>query len=234
VNHINVDPWDELLHRYVNAEGRVNYRDWTRESRSPLLQWLEDISNLDIERYSNSDERLALWINLYNALTIAQVLDRYPIPSIRPTILGVPNWIGFFRFFSRSVYRLGDRAFSLGKIEHDILRREFRDPRIHFALVCASIGCPLLRNQAYRAEIVHDQLAEDARRFIRNPDKVHYNAETGVLYCSKIFKWYRQDFLSVAPSIPDYINAYLEPSDFIPAETPIRYLPYDWSLNEQN
>jgi DNA-directed RNA polymerase alpha subunit len=106
-----------------------------------------------------------------------------------------------------------------------------QEPRIHFAIACASIGCPLLRNTAYEAEYVRQQLQEDADRFINNPNKVRYDAQENVLYCSKILKWYRKDFLSVAPSIPQYVGAYLKQS--LTATTPIVYLDYDWSLNQR-
>jgi hypothetical protein len=97
------------------------------------------------------------------------------------------------------------------------LRKKFNEPRIHFALVCASLGCPLLRKEAYYGETVRNQLEDDAMRFINNPDKVRYEASTQTLYCSKIFKWYKKDFLQVAASIPDYIRGYLK-DDFVSSE----------------
>lgn len=229
---LEFNQWDHLLRRYVNDQGRVNYVGW-KESAAELQSWLEEISQVDLKECQQPNQRLALWLNLYNALTIAQVLERYPIQSIRPAVLGVPNWIGFFQFFSRSRYELGGQKLSLNTIEHGILRQEFQDPRIHFALVCASIGCPLLRNEAYFPETVQSQLEADADRFINNPDKVKWDARSGILYCSKIFKWYGKDFLQLAPSVPEYIQTYLVASNTLNSATPIRYLPYDWNLNRQ-
>jgi hypothetical protein len=230
---INFATWDELLRRYVDVQGRVHYRDWKAESPQDLNKWLGKIEQQDIHATSHPDEQLALWINLYNALTIASVLERYPIPSIQPKIFGIPNWIAFLWFFYRPTHKVAGRYYYLNQIEHQILRRDFDEPRIHFALVCASIGCPLLRNGAYWPELVRAQLEEDAIRFINNPDKVRYNSQTQTLYCSKIFEWYRSDFLKVAPSVPDYIRSYLKTDLPLGSNTPIAYLNYDWSLNQK-
>lgn len=225
---LDFESWDQLLRRYVDAQGRVNYQTWQAESMQTLRDWLQQLSPIDPKRLPLL-QQLALWLNLYNALVILQVLERYPIDSIRPKILGIPNWLAFFRFFQRSIYSLDQQPYSLNLIEHAILRQQFNDPRIHFALVCASIGCPLLRQQAYFPDTVKDQLEDDARRFINNPAKVQYDGQT--LYCSKIFKWYGADFLEVADSIPAYIAPYLELS--LSAATPLRYLDYDWQLNQR-
>jgi len=228
---INFTIWDKLLRQYVDSQGRVNYSAWKAESPQALNQWLTDIEPQDIHSKSHPDEQLALWINLYNAFTIASVLERYPIASIQPKVFGIPNWIAFLWFFLRPSHKLASLRYSLNQIEHKILRREFDEPRIHFALVCASIGCPLLRNGAYWPESVRSQLEEDAMRFINNPEKVRYDSQSQTLYCSKIFKWYRSDFLKVAPSIPDYIRSYLKTDVTIGSNTAVVYLKYDWSLN---
>jgi len=226
----NVDPWDHLLRQYVDRQGRVNYRDWKAQSMGDLTAWLEAMATVDLARFS-PEALLAFWLNLYNALTIAQILHRYPIASIQPKILGIPNWLAFLWFFLRPVYRMGDRRYSLNQIEHGILRQQFQEPRIHFALVCASVGCPLLRPEAYRPNQVRQQLDDDARRFINNPDKVSYDAATGILHCSKIFQWYGKDFLAVAASVSDYIQQYLERT--VEVKGAIADLPYSWALNEQ-
>jgi len=230
---LNFTLWDKLLRQYVDSQGRVNYLAWKAESSQVFNEWLADIEQLDIRSISHPDEKLALWINLYNAFTIASILERYPLPSIQPKIFGFPNWIAFLWFFSRPAYKIGDRYYSLSQIEHKILRREFDEPRIHFALVCASIGCPLLRNGAYWPESVRTQLEEDAKRFINNPDKVRYDSQAETLYCSQIFKWYRRDFLKIAPSVLDYICSYLKTDVPIKSNTAIAYLNYDWGLNQQ-
>jgi hypothetical protein len=229
----NFSVWNDLLDQYVDPQGRVDYRAWKNQQPKTLAHWLATLEFLDLSINLTSDYQLALWINLYNAFTIFTILDRYPIASIRPTIAGIPNWIAFLRFFQRRVYRVSGETYSLMQIENQLLRDRWQDPRIHFAIVCASIGCPLLRNEAYTANRVTQQLEEDAIRFINNPDKVHYDTQTGILHCSKIFKWYRQDFLAVAASIPDYIRSYQKLDLPLSASTPISYLYYDWSLNQR-
>jgi hypothetical protein len=229
---INFEVWNQLLQQYVDPQGRVNYAAWQTESTPVLTEWLHHVSEAYANSNPDTNTQLAFWINVYNALTIAQILQRYPLVSILPTFLGIPNWLAFFQFFNRPIYPLGTDCYSLGTIEHDILRKHLNEPRIHFALVCASIGCPLLRNGAYWSDTIHTQLDEDAHRFINNVEKVHYDAQTGILYCSKIFKWYRTDFLQIAASVPDYINRYLDqklPGD---RSVSLRYLPYNWHLNQ--
>ncbi|MBM0743438.1 DUF547 domain-containing protein [Phormidium sp. CLA17] len=222
--------WDSLLHQYVDQQGRVDYLAWSQQPQA-LTNWLASLESVDLNPTLPADQ-LALWMNLYNAFTISTILKRYPIASIRPVVLGLPNWIAFLRFFQRRVYRFSNKTYSLNQIENDMLRDRCHDARIHFAIVCASIGCPLLRNEAYTSALVEHQLDNDAHRFINNPDKVRYDAQTGTLYCSKILKWYRQDFLQLASSIPDYICAYRQDLP-LTASTPIAYLHYDWSLNQR-
>ncbi len=230
---LNFASWDALLRQYVDTQGRVDYYNWKKEQPQAINNWLKNLEKHIHLPNLNTDEKLALWINLYNAFTISGILERYPIQSIQPKILGIPNWLAFLWFFLFPAYSFAGKRYSLNQIEHNILRREFPEPRIHFALVCASIGCPLLRNNAYDPASIHQQLDEEASRFINNPDKVRYDLETGTLYCSKIFKWYRQDFLQIAPSVPEYIRTYLKTDAQINSSTPIAYLPYDWNLNQK-
>ncbi|MBD3880537.1 DUF547 domain-containing protein [Phormidium tenue FACHB-886] len=229
---LDFTPWDLLLRQYVDSQGRVDYAAWQAQPTQVLSDWLNQMAGVEIAAL-DVDQRLAFWLNLYNALVIDRVLQRYPIASIRPTVLGIPNWLAFFWFFVRPVYHLGKTRYSLNAIEHDTLRQDFDEPRIHFALVCAAIGCPLLRNEAYQPQSVRSQLEADASRFINNPAKVYYDAQTQTLYCSQILKWYRQDFLKVASSIPAYVQPYLSfPLPDVSSLT-VRYLDYDWSLNQR-
>jgi Protein of unknown function, DUF547 len=230
---IDFQPWDRLLRQYVDERGCVDYLAWKSEQPQALATWLSSQKHLHLESNFNRLEELALWINLYNAFTISSILERYPLKSVLPNVLGIPNWLAFLWFFQRRAYKIFGKHYSLAEIENQILRDKLQEPRIHFAIVCASIGCPLLRSGAYFPELVIEQLEEDAHRFINNPEKVSYDAQSQTLYCSKIFKWYRQDFLKVAPSIPEYIGSYLKVDTPLTAPTPIRYLHYDWSLNQQ-
>lgn len=223
--------WDELLQRYVDDLGRVNYRRWKAEGADVLRAWLESLADVDLADFTDADARLALWLNAYNAIAISQVLEVYPIASIRPKVLGIPNWLSFLDFFTRSNTIIGGKKYSLNQIEHAILRPEFAEPRIHFALVCASVGCPLLRRGAYFPESVRTQLEADASRFIHNPDKVRYDAQKKTLYLSKIFKWYEEDFVKAAGSVAEYVGGYLGPEAAVGDGWAIVFLPYDWNLN---
>ncbi len=222
--------WDNMLKSYV-SDGKVDYNRWQRESAEDLDRWLNSIHAVDLDEMDNGSA-FAFLLNLYNALTIRQVLQKYPTNSIRSETLGIPNWIEFLLFFKKPIYSLNGRSLSLDGIEHGILRKRYTEPRMHFALVCASIGCPLLRDNAYLPAQLSAQLQEDARRFINNPDKVKYDADSNTLYCSRIFKWYKKDFLKQATSIPNYIQSYFTDASF-PADVNLKYLPYDWHLNQR-
>lgn len=231
IGTIDLRIWDELLQRYVDDLGRVNYRRWKAEGADVLRVWLESFADVDWADFTDADARLALWLNAYNAIAISQVLEVYPIASIRPKVLGIPNWLSFLDFFTRSNTIVGGKKYSLNQIEHAILRPEFAEPRIHFALVCASVGCPLLRRGAYFPESVRTQLEADASRFIHNPDKVRYDAQKKTLYLSKIFKWYGEDFVKAAGSVAEYVGGYLGPEAAVGDGWAIVFLPYDWNLN---
>ncbi len=228
INTIAFKTWDNLLHSYVDDFGRVNYGRWKAESADILRQWLESFADVDLTDV-DTDGRLALWLNVYNAIAISQVIEVYPIASIRPKVLGIPNWLSFLDFFARSTYTIADKKYSLNQIEHETLRRDFAEPRIHFALVCAAIGCPMLRRGAYFPESVRTQLEIDTNRFIQNPDKVRYDAGKKTLYLSKIFKWYGEDFVKEAGSVAGYVAGYLGAD--VGDECAIVFLPYDWNLN---
>ena len=127
------------------------------------------------------------------------------------------------QFFTQTVYTLNGQSLSLNNLEYDILRQQFSESRIHFSLVCASIGCPLLRAGAYGPDKLTAQLEDDCHRFINNPDKVRYGADSQTLYCSKIFKWYKADLLTVAGSIPDFCDRYYTTAPPTASVTVCRY-----------
>ncbi len=135
---LDFTPWNTLLQTYADDQGRVDYARWQQQALPDLNAWLASLPNT-LDGLASEDS-LALLINLYNALTIQQVLKRYPIDSILPQVLGLPNWLAFWRFFNRSLYMLDGKSVSLNNLEHDLLRPQFKEPRLHFALVCASGG----------------------------------------------------------------------------------------------
>ena len=200
----------------------------------------------------NNEKKMAFWINAYNAITIAGILENYPIEY--------GNLISRARFPKNSIRQIGgfwDKVFiqvmnqdiTLNEIEHEILRKKFPDPRIHAVLVCAAIGCPLLENRAFYPETLDTRLDEANRNFIHNPDKVKLDRKKNVLYLSSIMDWYKQDYPVNSKDdelfqhysrdirgVLEFVLKFIsdEKKEFILANYPeIKFLDYDWTLNEQ-
>ena len=176
-------------------------------------------------------QKIAFLINLYNATTLRLVIDHYPIKSIKD----VGTWLN--GPFDQKLVRLMGRSFSLGDLEHAILRKNHNEPRMHFALVCASLGCPSLRTEPYVAEKLDNQFDDQARKFLASSSRNAVDVKTRTLYLSKIFKWYEKDFTRKGGSVISLILPYL--SDDVAGEVKkggfkIVYTEYDWSLNDLN
>lgn len=209
--------WDRLLRKHVSPDGSVDYRGFASD-RESLTSYLETLSGQIPSVQWSREARLAYFINLYNAATVLLILDHYPLESIRD----------ISRPWGKKRVQLGDQQYSLGEIEHGILRK-MDEPRIHFAINCASLSCPKLLPQAFMEKTLESQLDMAARGFIADPMRNKFRE--GEARLSKIFKWYRQDFTAGDAPLIEYINRYLpEP---LPSNTPVSYLPYDWSLNEK-
>lgn len=201
--------WSSLLRKYVR-DGLVDYQSWKSQGVSDLNSYLATLSSICTaqERAASRAERLAFWVNAYNAFTIKLILDHYPIKSIRSIGL-LPS--AAFRSKFNSMPGLGKGDLSLDEIENDILRKELREPRIHFAIVCASKSCPKLRSEAYRAEAVDAQLEQAARDFIQDSSKNRYDASKRTFYASSVFKWFREDFERAKGSLAAFIGQYAQP-----------------------
>jgi hypothetical protein len=165
-------------------------------------------------------QQLAFLINLYNAATLQLIVEHYPVKSIKD--------IGsvFKGPWDQPVVPLFRKTITLNELEHGIIRKQYKEPRIHMALVCAAKGCPILRNEAYTAERLDEQLADQSKRYLASPAGLIVNRAKGIAYLSSIFKWYGNDF----PSILDFVE---KQSGEKITGLKIRYLKYDWSLNEQ-
>lgn len=221
--------WSGILKTYTE-DGFVDYSA-LKESGGDLesyLKAIEKVSNDEYARWSK-DEKAAFWINAYNAFTIQTVVDHYPKKSIKQ----IPNVWDKKRFTT-----LGQQ-WSLNQIEHKILRKEFSEPRIHFALVCASLGCPTLRGEPYTAGDLNSQLDSQVRSFMADTGKARYDRNSDTLRLSPIFKWYREDF-EKAGGVIAFLQTkgkrYL-PSDMegkVNLKTKISWLGYDWSLNDSS
>jgi hypothetical protein len=209
--------WHELLQTYVNASGGVDYAG-LRAEKSRLETYLQKLQARPPADDWSRDEKLAYWINAYNAFTVKLILDNYPLKSIRD--LNEP--------WDRKFIRIGGKAYSLNDIEHNIIRKEFDEPRIHFAVNCAAKSCPPLLNAAYTAAALDRQLEQQTRAFINNPQ--FNRLSPGQASLSAIFDWYKEDFTK-GNTLIAYLNRYAKTR--LQSDAGISYLEYDWGLNVQ-
>ncbi len=225
--------WNDLLRKYVDKGGRVDYIAWKASSddMARLDRYLSHLSSADPSRSASRAAKLAFWINAYNAVTIRGILREYPTTSIRRHT----SKFGGYNIWKDLLLIVGDHAYSLEHMEHQILRK-MKEPRIHFAIVCASNGCPILRNEAYVAQNLERQLEENTRRFFQDRSKLRYDARTKRLMLSPILKWFQEDFGSSPQELLATIRPYL-PESVVRAAThggvQLDYLSYDWNLNDR-
>ncbi|GAA4010619.1 DUF547 domain-containing protein [Hymenobacter fastidiosus] len=219
--------WDGLLKKCVNAQGMVNYAGFKADSTSlnTYLRQLKD--NLPNSKWTEP-EQLAYWINAYNAFTIQRVIRAYPLKSIKD-LGGAKNLVN--TVWDQAFIRLGDDKFTLNDIEQRIIRKKFADNRIHFALVCAAVSCPKLRQEAYVASRLSQQLDDQGREFVNNPAK-NKLTPADKPEVSSIFNFYPGDFTkNGSTSVQDVINRYA--TTRIKSDATLTYMTYNWALNEQ-
>ena len=212
-----------LLNKYVK-EGVVDYQGFKKEE-GKLDQYLKDLEKTDSSKLSRN-EQFAFYINAYNAWTIKLILSGYPgVKSIKEfgSLLKSP--------WKKKLARIDGEIVTLDHIEHGILRPTYKDPRVHFAINCASKGCPPLRSEPYRGDVLDQQLDEMARAFINDPRRNRLEGKT--LYVSRIFKWFKEDF---GNDIVGFFQAYAQGDlkkelDSGREKIEVKHLSYDWSLN---
>lgn len=245
--------WTALLKKHVvlingGKASQVHYAGFAQD-RAALKSHLESLSKVSAQEFSgwNKPQQMAFLINAYNAYTVEKILTRYPdIKSIRDfgKIFGNPFKDRFFSLFGRE--------FSLDMIEHETLRKPgaYNEPRVHFAVNCASVGCPMLREEAYVAARLDAQLEEQTQRFLADRSRNRHNADSNTLEVSEIFKWFSEDWTSGYRGFDGTQPAMLTLEQFFSryanllADTPvhrqlivnrkaaIRHLDYDWRLND--
>ncbi len=213
----------QLLLKYVK-NGVVNYSEFKAEEEK-LDDYLKMLEWADTKKMSEK-QQFAFYINAYNAWTIKLVLSGYP------GLKSIKDMGSFFKSpWEKKICRIDGKIMTLDDIENRMLRNKFKDPRVHFAIVCASKGCPLLLSMPYRGSIIDRQLEKSARAFINNREKNYMKGNT--LYVNKIFKWYSEDFNNdiilffqkfADKDLKKRINA-------ATGRIKIKYLYYDWSLN---
>ena len=224
------DRWNHLLEIYVRSgtiDGvdltAVNYFEIRKDKA--FKQIIKDLETAPVP--ADQQEAMAFWINVYNILAISVVADAYPVKSIND--LG--NW--FSKVWDKEAGVVAGKQRTLNEVEHEILRK-MGDPRIHAAIVCASVSCPDLRPEAYYADRLNVQLDEQMVRFLANPTKgARMDVFGRSLELSKIFDWFKEDFTDVNNLLPA-LKPYLPPeiATAVSPETNIKFMDYDWTLND--
>ena len=234
MNDVDHEVFDQLLQKYVDDEGYVDYGTWhsSAEDRAALAAYLAALSRANPNVAATREAQLAYWINAYNAVTIEGILQKYPLDSIRdhtPRVFGYHIWHDL-------LLTVGDQQVSLDTIEHKILR-PMGDPRIHFAIVCASNSCPRLLNRAYFAESLDEQLSQNTRHFFAQRSNFAYDLKRREIRLSAILNWFKADFGSNQGDRLRWIAPYL-PNDqaqrlALSGKASLAYFEYDWGLNDQ-
>ncbi len=222
--------WTTLLKETVVLKGKqglVNYKKVIAK-KTLLDSYLLKLSNVKEDEFNkwSSNKRLSFLINAYNAFTFKLIIDNYPTKSIRK--IRRPWKKRFFKLFGKDTH--------LDNIEHDIIRKKYNEPRIHFAVVCASIGCPSILPVAFTFDKLDKQLENATKNFLSDTNKNRYNKDKKRWELSKIFKWYGKDFKEYG-DLRNYVAKYIitdskERNRVLIEDYSIDYLDYDWSLNE--
>jgi Protein of unknown function, DUF547 len=223
-------PAGEFSHRLLSrvlethvSQGVVDYPAIQLDDRLPA--YLAQVDRVDPNALTTRNERLAFWINAYNAFAVKGILDHYSPAS----------YVGRYRYFIGRDYRVGGAAINLYDLERQVLIKQFQEPLIHFAIVCASTSCPKLQPWAYDPNQLNIQLDRVARDFINDPTRNRFDRKKKVASLSMIFKWFEKDFTKAAGSVLSYIARYVSDpelvQDLMQSDYRIEYLDYDWSLN---
>lgn len=209
--------YNSILKKYVDVKGVVDYKGMLaqKEQLGSYLKFMKDNEPNDSRK---KNARLVYWINLYNAATLNLILDNYPLKSIMD-INGGKAW-------DLKIVEVGNKMLSLNQIENEIIRPEFKEPRIHFAVNCAAISCPILLNEIFTTAKLEQQLTSQTRLFLADAGK--NKLTTGSLKLSNIFNWYKEDF-EINGSLVEFIAKYTDIR--IDKDPKIEYLEYEWNLN---
>jgi Protein of unknown function, DUF547 len=212
----------QVFEAYVK-DGVVDYPGIQVDSRLPT--YLAQLDRMDPSALATRHERLAFWINAYNAFAVKGILDRYSPAS----------YVGRYRYFIGRDNRVGGSTINLYDLERQVLIKQFQEPLVHFAIVCASTSCPKLQPWTYDPEQLEVQLDQVARQFINDPTRNRFDRSRKLASLSMIFKWFEADFTKAAGSVLSYVTRYVSDpelvQDLMQSDYRIEYLDYDWSLN---
>ena len=213
--------FDELLKAHVDGDGWVDYAAFQTD-QAKLDEYIETIKTAKIDDFGR-DDRLAFLINSYNAFTIKLITENYPIKSIKD-IPAEKRWDGVR-------WNLAGETVSLNQIEHEYVRPHFKEPRIHFSLVCAAIGCPPLHNAAFSGDTLEEQLAGQSTFVHDHKTWFQYDKEKNQVSLTKLYDWYGGDFVQVSGSILEFIKTHSDKLQGVESPS-IVWLDYDWNLND--
>lgn len=229
-NDFDHSKFDQILKSYVDEKGLVDYSGIAKDKQ--FSEYMQSLQGAKVEKLSRNGQ-LAFWINGYNAVTIDKVIKKKPKKSVRET--GFPGLWTSTKFFTSPEHMVANRRLSPDDIEHKILRKQFKDPRIHFAIICASRGCPPLPRVAYTEANVQTRLEEETKSYLNSARGTRINRSTNTLYVSKLFDWFSDDFIQKRGSAISFMRPYLDGQvlSFLDGKPKISYLKYDWTLNAQ-
>jgi Protein of unknown function, DUF547 len=237
---LNSENYEAILKEYVNAAGQVDYEN-LKNNRSRLDEFNASLASVSPSLYESwtEAEKIAFLVNAYNSLTLAAILDNYPIKSIRD-IPGV---------WDRRTFQVMGQEMTLDYIEHQLLRKQFNEPRVHMALVCASIGCPPLRTEPFTGDRLDEQLDDQTRTFLGNPNNFRIDRNANRVDISSIFQWFGDDFKATyslpqnfknlnekETAVLNFIGQHLSQADrdyLTQGGYRTGYLDYSWSLNKK-
>ena len=235
--HFSHSEWTQVLSRHVTDQGLVDYQALAKNPAA-LRRYITAIASVGPtarpDLFPTENDRLAYYLNAYNALVFEGVLARGP----EPDSVWNGGLISGYRFFVAMKFEVDGKKTSLKKLEDDLVRDQFRDPRVHAALNCASVGCPRLPQKAFDPAHLEEELDAAMREFVSSTKHVRVDTEESVVYLSRIFDWFSSDFLAhekeqgtIRPTLIDYVNRYRDDSAHIPIGFKVRFLEYDKGIN---
>ncbi|QDV59251.1 DUF547 domain-containing protein [Rosistilla oblonga] len=234
IDKIDHAAWDAITRKYVDTNGMVNYRGLKASAADmqALARYLNLLSTANPSLPASPDATLAFWINAYNAVTVHGILREYPTTSIRNHTAKL--W-GYNIWKDLQLY-VGGKPYSLDQIEHEVLRKK-GDPRIHFAIVCASIGCPRLLNEAYVPDRLQEQLQLNAKDFFARSQNFRYDPANRRMQLSSILDWFGEDFggnqAAQLKRIAEWLPSQTAQAAARQNAVSVSYLDYNWNLNSQ-
>ena len=240
-------PYAELLERYLEErnvpdDGLVSAFDYRAaladdETDALMDRQHDKLADFDVDTLTTREEANAFWLNAYNYFMIAYILQNPQNGELIESVRDYGAWYNPYRVFGRDDFNIGGEQYSLSQMEKDILlgdeylEKGWFEARVHFAVNCASVGCPPLRDVLYTSDNVDDLLTENTRKALNTPRHLHLDGDT--LYLTQLFEWYEDDYEYEADSVKDWIRSYADEEVVarVDAAERIRYIDYDWTLN---